>query len=61
MKNCFARFMMFMVFSNDFHGIFTNLSFIVFGVGINIENRSWTHGNCRKHHKYSFSLSQLKV
>ena len=33
MKNCFARFigheMMFMVFSNDFHGIFTNLSFIV--------------------------------
>ena len=33
MKNYFARFigheMMFMVFSIDFHGIFTNLSFIV--------------------------------
>lgn len=33
MKNYFARFigheMMFMVFSSDFHGIFTNLSFIV--------------------------------
>ena len=36
MKNYFARFiaheMMFMVFSSDFHGIFTNLSFIVFVV-----------------------------
>ena len=35
MKNYFARFigheMMFMVFSIDFHGIFTNLSFIVEG------------------------------
>ena len=35
MKNYFARFigheMMFMVFSSDFHGIFTNLSFIVEG------------------------------
>ena len=34
MKNYFARFigheMMFMVFSIDFHGIFTNLSFILF-------------------------------
>ena len=34
MKNYFARFigheMMFMVFSSDFHGIFTNLSFIVY-------------------------------
>jgi len=33
MKNYFARFigheMMLMVFSSDFHGIFTNLSFIV--------------------------------
>ena len=33
MKNYFARFinheMMFMVFSSDFHGIFTNLSFIL--------------------------------
>ena len=33
MKNYFARFigheMVFMVFSSDFHGIFTNLSFIV--------------------------------
>ena len=33
MKNYFARFigheMMFMVFSIDFHGIFTNVSFIV--------------------------------
>ena len=33
MKNYFARFigheMMFMVFSSDFHGIFTNLGFIV--------------------------------
>ena len=33
MKNYFARFvgheMMFMVFSSDFHGIFTNLSFKV--------------------------------
>ena len=36
MKNYFARFigheMMFMVFSSDFHGIFTNLSFIVFAL-----------------------------
>ena len=35
MKNYFARFigheMMFMVFSSDFHGIFTNLRFIVRG------------------------------
>ena len=34
MKKYFARFigheMMFMVFSTDFHGIFTNLSFIVY-------------------------------
>ena len=33
MKNYFARFigheMMFLVFSSDFHGIFTDLSFIV--------------------------------
>ena len=36
MKNYFARFigheMIFMVFSSDFHGIFTNLSFIVLRV-----------------------------
>ena len=36
MKNYFARFvgheMMSMVFSSDFHGIFTNLSFIVIPV-----------------------------
>ena len=25
-----------------------------------IKKRSWTHGNCRKHHKCSLSLSQLK-
>ena len=34
MENYFVRFigheMMFMVFSIDFHGIFTNLSFIVY-------------------------------
>ena len=43
MKNYFARFigheMMFMVFSIDFHGIFTNLSFIVTPATENINGK----------------------